>query len=253
MRFSKTNSSRNITIKITLTGMLLGLTLLFNYLSAFMPFAGTFLKFDFSLIFVFVTFYFVGFRYGIILLVIRFLLGPLMGGAPTADKWLGHAILLLTHATFVLFFYLMYKILIIHSKCNLVNEYYLNSPISQKKYKFYYLKLIAIFAISILITSVLITSASTFIFNPLYFWIYKNLFGFGHIQEPTYRSLLESYEEYRLFFFGIKPYALGSYALFIPFNLLNLSINSAILIIILMLDYKTNVFSKYKENSQNIY
>ncbi|ADE19561.1 MPN527 family putative ECF transporter permease subunit [Mycoplasma crocodyli] len=259
LKFNK--SAENITIKITLTGFLLGLTLLFNYLGTFMSFFGTFLKFDLSLIFVFATFAFVGRWYGICVLLLRFILGPLMSAsvsAVTPDKWLGHFILLTNHVIYIICFFTFYSLFKKQFIKNQVNNELINDQESKTLHlskKQFYLRLSIVLLISIFITSLIITTLSTFIFNPIYFWILNKL---GYIpvalESPSYLSLIKVYDpKLKIFFFYISNYTLGSYALFIPFNLLNLTINSIIISIILFTDYKTKIFSKYKRSNQNIY
>ena len=81
--------------RIALTGVFMGLIILFQALERFMPFGNTFLKFNFTLLFILPIFYFSGPLFGILSLVLRFLIGPALSTLGYSPQgWIGQFIII---------------------------------------------------------------------------------------------------------------------------------------------------------------
>lgn len=200
----------NVVFRITMTGLMLGLTILFNYLSQFGKFS--FLEFDFSLIFVYVTFFYIWKPGAFIIILIRFAIGPSYSAFSYHPVSLtGHSLLLITTIVFLATYWLMVKIF----KMDKMNDY--------KRYlKFKILT----FLITIIVTTLFMYLINLILFTPLYFYI------LNIINKPTIALSIEKWVDVKAFFFGMPSYWLGVALLFIGFNLMNLTFNSIIIFII---------------------
>lgn len=107
MNFFKKYKDRSTIKRITFTSVFFGLVILFQYLETFMPFGGTFIKFNFSLLFILPIFYFAGPLYGILVILLRFIMGITMkGGWASLPIITSHLILLVSTSVAIIFMYI---------------------------------------------------------------------------------------------------------------------------------------------------
>ena len=76
MNLFKRTSSKGIIFDITLTGTMLALVVVFQYLEQFMPWLGGALKINLSLVFIIMSWMISGYPWMIFLLLVRFVIGP---------------------------------------------------------------------------------------------------------------------------------------------------------------------------------
>lgn len=260
--FKKTHRTKKITvINLTITGLLLSLTLLSNFLSKFMIF-NPILKFDFSLVFVFVAFFFLGWFNGIIIILTRFILGPLLEDINIIPaSYLGHFILLITHMIYITVFTLAYKFFknFLLQKTQTEHIENIDGAITSNKIDLrqFLVRHSVVFGLSILMTTIIITLLNVFFLTPLYFWIYYKLGApLYPIQGPLLNSFLTAFNRsasFRIYFLGIPNYYAGAFSIFISFNLINLTLNSIIIGVIIFTDYSTGLFSKLKGETASRY
>ncbi|MEE3928185.1 hypothetical protein V2E24_01155 [Mycoplasmopsis ciconiae] len=228
--------------KIVLTSILLALTLLVSYGSSFLkfPFAD-FLSFDLSIVFVFVTWHYVGFVYVCLLQISRFLISPLFSHtSDIATSYLGVFILILTQMLFIGVF-LGIKHLFFYRK-----EKINSTPYQTRFFRVVRMSVVVIFTITF--AALIMATLNTFIFNLIYFKLFRIL---NHV---SLGELLEKYDStFKVFFFYIPDYYLGSYALYTSFNAMNLLINSTFVVLVLIFEENTNILSRIKNKSYYSY
>ncbi|WP_406614817.1 MPN527 family putative ECF transporter permease subunit [Mycoplasmopsis hyopharyngis] len=237
----KNSSYKNITTKDILhSAVTLALAIIIDFFSStFLHFPFTnFLKFNLSLICIFIAYKKANILYAIAISIILFLVGPAYGSKGyDLVGLLGHFLLFLSQFIFLMTYYLF-------EKTSLVLKKDKQSKISLKKS-------IALLSFSILITTCFLTLINVFWSTPTYF----RLLNF--IKSEANKSLLQiaidNYQtKFKLFFFNLNNYFLGTFAVFFTFNLLNLSINSFFIFILLKFDYKTNALTNKQDLDQNL-
>jgi riboflavin transporter FmnP len=152
--FFNAYKSRGIVFKISFTGIMLALVILFQFLEQFTPFFGTFVKLNFSLLFILPVFYFAGPQYGIMVLLGRFFIGPALSKysyAPFENV-----------AQFILLFCSVIVIITMYIFSSLF-----------KKIKSHNLKVILISSLTVLTSSIILTVINGLFFTPLYFKTYR--------------------------------------------------------------------------------
>ena len=153
MYYSKTN------FKIALTGVMLSLALLFQYLSNLMPLVPHLMNINLSLIFIVPIFFLGDYKFGMIALLIRFVIGPLIGKGYTGPEMIGHSILLLSGFVFI-------HLLLVANKLRGIKN----------RYGMY----ISIFLIVVL-SSLIMTILNGVLFVPLYNLSFGGSFTFGKV------------------------------------------------------------------------
>ncbi|NQZ29109.1 MAG: hypothetical protein HRT98_01855 [Mycoplasmatales bacterium] len=188
---------RGIVHKIAFTGVFFGLVLLLQFLSKFMPFADTYIKLNFSLLFILPIFYYAGPLWGILVLLLRLILGPAISGLGyTTQEFTGH---------FILFI------------CSIVTigwMYIYSSLFSGMKS--HNIKVILIVISTLISTSLILTFLNQIFFTPLYWSAFKFTDGF---------SLRQSVKLYnnpiiKAKFFMISNYWAGTFATYLAGNLI---------------------------------
>ncbi|VEU60656.1 Protein of uncharacterised function (DUF3816) [Mycoplasmopsis bovigenitalium] len=212
--------NKRISLKISLTGLLLALMIVFDVWSQLMPFNG-FLKFNLSLIFTLTIFQFIGFKWGVFSLITLFLFSPAYSslGYDIAGLF-GTFMQVLTQFVFVMSYLLLNK-LFFRDK---------NQKIKSKN-------LADLFKIifAILSTTLIMVAINIFFATPLFFKLFKlsKHYDFIHFSKE--------YGKFKALFFFIPNYYLGTFVTYFLFNIANLSINS---IVIYISNYNINRIAK---------
>jgi len=188
MHYSRLN------FKIALTGMLLGAAMLFQYLSQFMPLVPGLMDINLSFIFIVPIFFLADYKFGMIALLIRMVLGPAIQKGYSSPEMIGHFVLFVTSLIFIHLLLLAKKLKVIKNK---------------------YAMYISIGSIVIL-TSLIMTILNGVLFVPLYMWS----FGYGFSYQISSWG-------------GVQNYWAVVFAVFTTGNLINLSISSFVLMGIL--------------------
>lgn len=200
MRYSKNNA-----FKVAITGMMLSLVLLFQFLERFMPFAETYMRLNISLIFIIATIYLAGFSWAFLILILRFIIGPAVGiaGYDVIALW-SHFILFISGLTFILIF-LGFKLLF-------------------KSVKKDNVKIALSLIIAVLISSFINAILNGVFYTPVYFWLYKLA------PDASIASAQIAYKSAKIFFFGIPDYWAGIFAVYILGNLIKYMIISVLFV-----------------------
>ncbi|SJZ51933.1 MPN527 family putative ECF transporter permease subunit [Mycoplasmopsis verecunda] len=216
--------------KIAFSGLMLAISILLSIIGSVMKF-NSFLSFNLSLVPIFITFMYIGLQYALIISVSRFLLVPVISSTiPTLSagipyEYLGNFIVLVSHLFILIIFYLIYWVL------NL----------------FYKQNILAKISISMIITlisvSVIMPLLNTFIFNVIYFWMLN-------MTEFSLLDVIEKYDSsFKAFFFFIPNYFVGSFTLYFIFNLTNILINFIIIYIFIIWETKANFIYKIRKSN----
>ncbi|TQC51439.1 hypothetical protein E1I18_02545 [Mycoplasmopsis mucosicanis] len=209
--------TNNVVYKIVLTSLFLALAIIIDFTGKFMPF-NSFLKFNFSLIFVLATFRIVGKLWGILVLVLIFVIGPSYSELGySAIGVLGHGLLVVAQATFIAFYLLFHW-------CSL--NFIIKKSYSPKLRE--NLANITAFIFASICATLVMVAVNIFISTPLYFYLFKA------ISSPNFLELSSQYnEKFKALFFGIPNYYVGTFVVFGTFNIANYTINSVLLFTIL--------------------
>ncbi len=187
---------RGVVQKIAFTGVFLGLVLLTQFLSRFMPFADTYIKLNFSLLFILPIFYYAGPQWGILTLLLRFFMGPIISGSGYHPKDLtSHFILLVCSIVTVLFMYIYSHL--------------------ARNIKSHNKKVIVIVLATLISTSLLLTILNQILFTPLYWYAYGFTKGFSISQSVN----VYQYPAVKIKFFMIPNYWAGTFATYFAGNL----------------------------------
>ena len=203
MNFFMRYKGRSTIQKMALTGVFFGLVILFQYLERFMPFAGTFIKLNFSLLFILPIFYFAGPSYGILVMILRFVIGLSMKG-----EW-GSMIGIVSHL--ILFISTLIAIIFMY-----IYSFAFNGIKNHNKKNIY------ISIATVLSSSITLTILNGIWFTPMYLSSYdnnlKNMFNI--------KNAIDVYKinEFYKFHFGIHNYWLGIIAVYFSGNLLKFSL-----------------------------
>ncbi|UUD35846.1 hypothetical protein NPA08_02655 [Mycoplasmopsis citelli] len=237
------NDYRNIS-KIATCGLILALALIFSTISKFTPNVFNFLQFNFSLIPILFGFYLVGWKYGLAIIFINFLIAPILTSSSQSFdiRYLGQFNLLILHLVFV--FVQIYSFKYFFKFTN-----YKFGLAKAKKDRLIRQIIVYTFSITftVLITTVILSTINTFFINLIYFKAFFNI-------PFSLQSTLKSYPTtLKFLFFGINNYFAGSYTLYIVFNIINLSLNLVIITIIWSLDWKTRFITNIKQKHNIFY
>ncbi|MBU4689757.1 MPN527 family putative ECF transporter permease subunit [Mycoplasma zalophidermidis] len=221
--------NNRVTIKITLAALMLALAIVCDLIGQFMPFNG-FLKFNLSLIFTLASFRFIGIWWGILVLLIMMFIGPSYStfGYDVLGL-LGHGMLILSQAIFILFYLIFYN----YSTKLLKNK---------KAFKAELIANLASLSLANVCATIVLIIINIFIVTPLYFYLFKV------IKIPTFTVMMNSYNTVKGLFFYIPNYLLAGVIVYGTFNLANFAINSILLTSILNFNLKLS-FTKYLQNN----
>ncbi|UUM19560.1 MULTISPECIES: MPN527 family putative ECF transporter permease subunit [unclassified Mycoplasma] len=236
------NDYRDIS-KIVTCGLILALALIFSAISKFTPNVFSFLQFNFSLIPILFGFYVVGWKYGLAIIFINFLISPLFSSsAQSFDiRYIGQFNLLILHLVFVFVQIYSFKYIL-----KFVN-YQFNAPQNNRAKLF---RLLIVYSLSIsftvIFTTLFLSTANTFFINLVYFKLFFKI-------PFSLQSTIQKYPDFKFLFLNINNYFAGSYTLYIIFNIMNLSLNLVIITLIWALDWKTRVITNLKHKHNIFY
>ncbi len=179
---SRQTRNRTLVQKIALSGIMLGLVLLAQFCERFMPIFA-YMKINFSLVFILPVFYFAGWYFGLLLLVLRGILGTLIDSFTLATL-IGHAILLFVETLLVLLMYLYSFVF-----RNVVNHN---------------LKMLFIILATLVSICFLASYLNATLFLPIY------LFYYGITSSPTLAAAISVFDQISPFYFGIPNYWAGT-------------------------------------------
>ncbi|WP_235732231.1 MPN527 family putative ECF transporter permease subunit [Mycoplasmopsis primatum] len=216
--------SDNVTLKLTYTGILLAITILVNFISSkffTVPFA-PFLKFDLALVVIVATATWIELKYAFLIIILLFIIGPSYGSMGySLQGILGRLILATSQILFTIFFSLFYKLI---SKIKKLSK----------------IKIIFSLFVALINTTIALTALNIFAFNP---WFFK-LYGMLGTKPGTYQSMVSEYNKFKPFFLNLPNYFLGALVVYFAFNIINLSLNSTIIYIIMKLNEKNLFINK---------
>lgn len=194
--------NRNLTQRLTLTGVFLALVILLQFFEKYLPFANTYLRFNFSLLFILPIFFFSGPGWGIFALILRFAIGPAMDPLGyDITGIMGHLILLISSSVTIFIFFLMS---------------WLTLSLRNSKWKYW---IVAI--LTIILSSIILTLLNGLLFSPLYWW------AFNFLDHPSYlaaQTLYQNTSGLQVMHFGIKSYWGGIWAVYLSGNIIKYSL-----------------------------
>ncbi len=188
------SKGRGIVHKMAFTGIFLGLVLLLQFLSKYMPFADTYINLNLSLLFILPIFYYSGPLWGVLVLLLRLVLGPTISGTGYAMQFMV--------AHFILF---------MCSTVTIILMYIFSSMFS--KMKKHNLKVILIIMSTLITTSLILTMLNQILFTPLFWYSFKFTKTFS-ISES-----IKVYQFVKIKFFMIPNYWAGTFATYFAGNL----------------------------------
>ncbi|AAT27753.1 MPN527 family putative ECF transporter permease subunit [[Mycoplasma] mobile] len=216
------NNSR-IVYNITLSGIFFALVLIFqSFFSLFSIFG--FLNINFTIVFIIILALVSNFKYALILLILRFIIGPAINSGYSEIGILGHFILLVSDVFFILFFTFAYYVLLTWKQIKL-NKY-----------------------IILIISSITATIFNAFwmvflnglIFTPLFFALLgQNSANFLFYMQPQIWNSLKG------LFFNINTYWGGIFTLYTAFNLINFSLVSILFSSITIALFKAKIIENF--------
>lgn len=233
MKRLKPSTSKTIYMMLN-SAFLLALSILFDFLaSKFFAFPlATFLKFNFSIGFIFFTYKRCNYFYALLISILLFLIGPSYGshGYDLAGI-LGHFLLFLSQFFFI------------------SNYVWIEKVWKQKnKNKDFKISNYLLFLIlSIFISTILLTFINVFWSTPLYFKVLKIVKIENN--EWLFTSFLKSYNfKFKKIFFNLDNYFIGASLLYATFNLINFSLNTILILVLLKFDNKTKILTNGYQN-----
>lgn len=190
--------NKSTIFKISFTGIMLSLVILFQFLEQFMPFGEFgFVKFNFSIIFIFATAFIAGMPWAYFLLILRFAIGPALGqGGYNEFAIIGHIILMVSGVLLLSLFWITTKI----TKFNKLWKY-------------------IVVSISItLIVSLIMSLLNALVFTRWYFAAFS-----GSWTILPFNEAYEQYDNVKFAYFFIPNYWWGNIAVYGVFNIINIS------------------------------
>ncbi len=188
------SKGRGIVHKMAFTGIFLGLVLLLQFLSKYMPFADTYINLNLSLLFILPIFYYSGPLWGILVLLLRLALGPAISGTGYPMQYM-----------------VAHLILFICSSVTIGLMYIFSSVFS--KIKKHNLKVILIITSTLITTSLILTVLNQVFFTPLFWYSFKFTKTFSISQS------IDVYQFVKIKFFMIPNYWAGTFATYFAGNL----------------------------------
>ncbi|WP_036464719.1 MPN527 family putative ECF transporter permease subunit [Mycoplasmopsis sturni] len=250
--------------KIAIAGVILSFAIIISYLSRFIPNLFGFLGLNFSLIPILFGFYVVGWGYGWTILIANFIITPLLiSGGGLAIDYLGRFTILVVQSAFIVTQIYSFKFLyqkqknkngfVLAYNCYLasgVSHPRINLQIQRHHYNYLWINIVSYFVSTMLAMVAAIGAiflVNTFFVNLIYLKLFWNI-------KPNLSTMLQNYQKtLRPLFLGISNYFLGSFVIYASFNLINLALNSVILTLIWILDWKTKIITNYKKKYNHYY
>lgn len=191
--------------KISISAMLLSLAVIFNYISTFIPFfAFAFLNVDLSIAFVLLSFHLIGYLNSFF---ICFAIGLFSIGWSTTGV-IGPLILIISNLTFITIYFISSK-LIRGQKLQILNLFN-----------------------AIIFNSILLAFLNGLFFTPLFLYVFTDVKTINFIEiSNNYNSGLW-FEKLKIYFMFITNYWLGTFSLYISFNLFKFLIGGIAFIIL---------------------
>lgn len=190
---------RSVIQKITFTGMMLSLVLLFQFLEKFMPLGFGYVNINITLLFILPVFYLNGFWYGVGVLLLRFGLGPLVSsGNYSTLNMVSQFVLLACESIAILYMFLFSHLFDFIKK--------------------HILKLVVISSATIIATSITAALLNGMLFTPLYWYV------LGYIESPTISNAMEAYPYAKELYFFIPSYWPAMFGVYITANIIKFSI-----------------------------
>lgn len=222
---------RNITFKISVTGILLSISLLFLYIShTLIPwpiFPAIGLKVDLSTLFILPIFMLAGVWLGFVALTIRFVLGPfIVPNLPVNIGYFAHFVFLLASLIFILSFLASdYLLNLTKKEIVITNGDEISSSndilVKKRNTKKRHIMLILSLIISILATSLIMTLLNGYFITPVFFNLYGLTSAITYADlEPVWTNISHSIKVSNLSYWGFI------FTLYFPFNLVNFLITS---------------------------
>ena len=176
--------TNNINFKISFSGMMLGLMILFQFLEKFMPIGGLYMSMNISIIFVVASIYITGYWWAILLLILRFAIGPAVGlGYDLTQVW-SHTILLISGFIYMNLFIIFHR--------------YVFRKLDSK------LNLLLTGVITIISSSLIMAMLNGVILSPIYWQL------LGYTKHPSISEAKTAYSYvYEVAFLGIPNYWAG--------------------------------------------
>ncbi len=194
----KRHNGVSATHKMSYTAIFLAAALLLQFASRYMQFANTFIDLNLSLLFILPIFYYAGFLYGVMALLVRLAIGILITvlapktPMPIPLLVFGEFILLICSTIAIAFMYLFSSVF--------------------NKVKNHNVKTCAISLSTTLSVTIVATFLNMIFFTPAYF----NMFNKQSFSIPL---AIQTYSKLKVFFFGIENYWLGTFVVYFSGNL----------------------------------
>ncbi|WP_027333742.1 MPN527 family putative ECF transporter permease subunit [Mycoplasmopsis glycophila] len=225
------NQKRPVILSISLTAFLLAIAIILEFIGKTITIF-SFLSINISLFVAFVCFFVLSFKYlNIFLLAKLLVLTFTISWSGFLINFLGVLISTLAQFFIIYFYYLFYLFF---------QKILKRLKIFQKLCSYYSLTFIFNYFCAMICATLIMVFLNTFVFNTLYFY------AANVITKPSLHEILKNYQaSFSVFFFGIKNYYLGSFVLYLTFNLMNYAINGALVEFILILEKQTQFLTKY--------
>lgn len=196
---------RSVVQRIAMTGVFLGLVVLMQYLERFMPFAGTFVKLNFSLLFILPIFYFAGPFFGLTVVAIQFGIGYAFSTEPTVQRAVSQMILTISTIVAIGYMYIFSWVFI--------------------KVKKHNAKMIYISVSTVLAIAITLTVLNAVWFTPMYMWAYGKDTAYKIVDgvfdvagaKKAYEVTFKTY--YQIKHFGIPNYWAAIFAVYMAANI----------------------------------
>ncbi len=244
IEFSGQNKRNNIyyskrtIIKIIQSALLLAIALILNWISSnyfHLPFLN-FLKFDFSLISLVMIALYINKKFVLIVAFIFVLIAPSFSTKGyEISNFFGYLVLITLQLIFTFVFSSIYSPyqknkIKFYLKANLL-KYQVSTLNCTKKPKTNRLLISKLF-ITVVLSSLIITILNVLITTPVYFWLYKIS------PDSSFITLAQNWKNYQAIFLNIPNYYLATILIYFIFNLLNLSLNSILIYILITINTK---------------
>lgn len=190
--------------KITSSAIMLSVIFILSFFTRFIKFS-SFLSFNFSFIFVYLTYRYISKRASFLIAFLNMIISPAIS---TEGYEMGSIL-----GNFILFLSIILFLFSMHLSQFLIPN---------KGALFTLFRL----SFSIVLTSIIITILNIFIFTSLFLYIY------GILNSFSYLKIVERWNELKPLFFNFDSYFIGAGITYFSFNVINLSINCFFIILL---------------------
>ncbi|MDJ1645995.1 MPN527 family putative ECF transporter permease subunit [Mycoplasma phocimorsus] len=190
--------------KITSSALMLSVIFVLGFFLRFIKF-NSFLSFNFSFVIIYITYRYISKKGAFLIAFLNAIISPAINAQGYEPGiMLGHFILLLSIILFVLFLDLFQFII----------------PFKKLIFNIFQLLLATIAA------SIIITLLNVYIFTAIYFKIYHTINSF------SYTEIIKKWNIFRGLFFNMNSYFLGAGITYFTFNIINISVNSILILLL---------------------